>query len=58
LPDLSEEQFAKGALSIRETLQAIEDALIDQGFDEYLVATEHGSFTWRTTEWARSKGSE
>jgi hypothetical protein len=35
-------------LTIREVLQSVEDALIDNGWDEINVRTDHGLFTWRT----------
>lgn len=31
-----------------EMLQPVEDVLLDQGFDEVIVQTQNGSFTWRT----------
>lgn len=45
-----EERFKQNALGIKQVLQEIEDALIGQSFDEYIVATDHGSFIWRTVE--------
>jgi hypothetical protein len=33
-------------LEIRERLQVIEDELVDAGFDEFIVATDAGTFTW------------
>jgi hypothetical protein len=38
----------KEMLGIREVLQSVEDALIDNGWDEITVRTDHGLFTWRT----------
>jgi hypothetical protein len=38
----------KEMLGIREILQSLEDALIDNGWDEITVRTDHGLFTWRT----------
>jgi hypothetical protein len=38
----------KEMLGIREVLQSVEDALIDNGWDEITVRTEHGMFTWMT----------
>jgi hypothetical protein len=35
-------------LEIRERLQVIEDELVDAGFDEFIVATDAGTFTWRS----------
>jgi hypothetical protein len=34
-------------------LQAVEDALIDAGYDDFMVATDHGTFRWRAVESAR-----
>jgi hypothetical protein len=42
MPEMSE------MLGIREALQSVEDALIDNGWDELTVRTDHGTFTWRT----------
>jgi len=42
-----------GALGQREILQAVEDVLVDAGWDEMMWATEHGSFTWRSVERSR-----
>jgi hypothetical protein len=38
----------KEMLGIREVLQSVEDSLIDNGWDEINVRTDHGLFTWRT----------
>jgi hypothetical protein len=38
----------KEMLGIREVLQSLEDTLIDNGWDELTVRTDHGLFTWRT----------
>ena len=43
---------------IREILQAVEDALLDAGFDDFVVATEHGSWHWRTVDAARDEAEE
>jgi hypothetical protein len=45
MADTPAEQFDKG-VHIRETLQAIEDALVPQKLDDYSVATERGTFRW------------
>jgi hypothetical protein len=34
-------------------LQALEDALIDAGYDDFIVAAEYGTFHWRTVKRAR-----
>jgi hypothetical protein len=36
-------------LKIRDRLQAVEDELVEAGFDEFIVATGAGTFVWRTT---------
>jgi hypothetical protein len=38
----------KEMLGIREVLQSVEDALIDNGWDEITVQTDRGLFMWRT----------
>jgi hypothetical protein len=35
-------------LEIRNRLQAVEDELVASGFDEFIVATDAGTFTWRS----------
>jgi hypothetical protein len=45
-------------LKIRDRLQAIEDELVEAGFDEFIVATDRGTFTWRTIEFARTEAAE
>jgi hypothetical protein len=55
MPSDTEKIFFKGGLRIREILQAIEDALIDGGYDHYVVATEHGTFQWETVDRARAR---
>jgi hypothetical protein len=37
-------------------LQSVEDALVDAGYDDFVVVTERGSFHWRTVERARGDG--
>ena len=55
MPSDTEEIFFKGGMRIREILQAIEDGLIDRGYDHYAVATEHGTFIWETVDRARAR---
>jgi hypothetical protein len=55
MPDETREQFFKRGTGIREILQSIEDALIDGGYDHYMVATERGTFEWETVERARAR---
>jgi len=50
-----DEQFMKRGLGIREILQSIEDALIDGGYDHFIVATEHGTFQWETVDRGRAR---
>jgi hypothetical protein len=45
-------------VKIRDRLQAIEDELIKAGFDELIVATESGSFIWRTVVRARAEAGK
>lgn len=50
MPALPEAQLERSALSIQDILQAVEDALIELGLDDYLVVTERGTFRWQTIE--------
>jgi hypothetical protein len=43
---------------IRDRLQAVEDELVEAGFDEFIVATGAGTFVWRTTAYARAEHGE
>lgn len=52
-----DDHFKHSALCIQEVLQEIEDELIEDGLDEYVVSTEHGSFIWRAVERDRVKVS-
>jgi hypothetical protein len=45
-------------LKIRGRLQAIEDELVEAGFDEFMVACDAGTFTWRTVQRARAEGGK
>jgi hypothetical protein len=45
-------------LKIRDRLQRIEDELVEAGFDEFMVACDAGTFTWRTVQRARAEGGE
>ena len=40
-------QFMKQDLGVREVLQAVEDALIDAGYDDHMVVTERGAASWK-----------
>ena len=40
-------------MSVRDVLQAVEDALVDAGFEDFVVVTDRGSFHWQTVERAR-----
>jgi hypothetical protein len=51
-------QFMKQGLGIREVLQAVEDALVDAGYDDFMAVTERGSFHWMTVERARARAEE
>jgi hypothetical protein len=43
---------------VREVLQAVEDALLRSGLDEFTVVTEHGSFHWMTVERSRARQAQ
>jgi hypothetical protein len=45
-------------LKTRDRPQAIEDELVGAGFDEFMVACDAATFTWRTVERARAEGGE
>ena len=45
-------------LKIRDRLQAMEDELIAAGSDELIVATDSGSFIWRTVARVRAEAGE
>jgi hypothetical protein len=51
-------QSMKQGLGVREVLQAVEDALIDAGYDDHMVVTERGSFHWMTVERARQRAAD
>jgi hypothetical protein len=53
----TDEQFMKRGLGIREILQSIEDALIDGGYDHFMVTTKQGTFHCETMDRARARGS-
>jgi hypothetical protein len=40
------ERFARQGLGIREVLQGVEGVLIDAGYDDFVIATDHGTFRW------------
>jgi hypothetical protein len=46
------------ALTLREALQDVENALLKAGFDDITVATERGTFHWMTVERARERAGE
>ena len=43
-------------LSLLEALQKVENALLQAGYDNITVVTEHGTFHWMTVERARARG--
>jgi hypothetical protein len=47
-----------GMLKIRDRLQAIEDELVAAGFDEFIVACDAGTWTWRPVAHARTEHGE
>jgi hypothetical protein len=42
-------------LEIRNKLQAIEEELVAAGFDEFIVACDAGTFTWRSIALVRTE---
>lgn len=48
MPDDPEEmrRFVAQGRGVREVLQAVEDALVDAGYDDFVVATDRGTFRW------------
>lgn len=38
--------------------RGVEDALVDAGYDDFVVVTERGSFHWQTVERARAAAAE
>jgi hypothetical protein len=49
-------KFMKQGFGVREVLQAVEDVLIHEGYDDYMVATARGSFHWMTVGARASSG--
>jgi hypothetical protein len=47
---LTDTDWKKEMLEIREMCQALEDALMDDGWDEISIRTKHGKVTWRTDD--------
>jgi hypothetical protein len=45
-------------LELRDRLQAIEDELVAACFDQFIVATDAGTFTWKTVKEARAEHGE
>jgi hypothetical protein len=48
MPAFSDQRMMDRALSLREALQDIENALLKAGYDDITVVTERGSFHWMT----------
>jgi hypothetical protein len=48
----------KEILKVRELLQAVENAIVDAGYDEFVVACERGTFKWQSVERARAELDE
>jgi hypothetical protein len=47
---LTDTDWKKEMLEIREMCQALEDALMDNDWDEISIRTKHGKVTWRTDD--------
>ena len=43
-------RFVQQGRGVREVLQAVEDALVDAGYDDFVVVTKQGSFRWQKVE--------
>ena len=39
-------RFAARGRQIQKVLQSVEDALLQAGYEDFVVATEHGTFLW------------
>lgn len=50
--------FANLGRGLQEAPQQAENALIEAGYDDFVVATERGSFHWQTVEHARAEAAE
>lgn len=51
--DLKTKKLARRRFKIRDRLQAIEDELIEAGYNDFVVATDRGSFQWLAQKAAR-----
>ena len=47
MADECDREFVRQGRGVREVLQAVEDALIDAGYDDFVVATEHAELPLR-----------
>jgi hypothetical protein len=47
---VTDTDWKKEMLEIREMCQALEDALMDNDWDEISIRTKHGKVTWRTDD--------
>jgi hypothetical protein len=45
-------------LKLRNQLQPIENELLEAGFDEFMLATDAGTWTWMTVGRARAEHGE
>ena len=45
----------KHRYGLQEVLQAVEDALLKSGYDDFMVVTQRGSFHWMTVDRARER---
>ena len=45
-----ERDFIEKELGAREALQAVENALVDAGYDRFVMATDRGTWTWEYIE--------
>ena len=55
MSDKQQTDSTEQGLGVQEILQVVEDALIQAGFDDYTISTQHGTFHWTTVERARAR---
>jgi len=58
MPAFCDQRMMDRAVSLRQALQDIENALLKAGYDDITVATERGTFQWMTVERAREREGE
>jgi hypothetical protein len=51
-------RLMKHGLAVEEVLQAVEDVLVETGYDDLAVTTDRGTFRWQTLAYTRAKLNE